>query len=111
MCGRATLRIVLSSPCMMFASMIEIVIMTRFGTGVTASPLIDRPQNVKPPAGPVALCFNPRSGSGWAYGAIVSCFLAERALAAEKPRLQRSELVDLDAELANPEPKGKTLPG
>ena len=61
---------------------------SRFGTGVNASPLIDRPQNVKPPAGPVALCFNPRSGSGWAYGAIVSCFLAERALAAEKPRLQ-----------------------
>ena len=24
---------------------------------------------------------------------------------------KRSELVDLDAELANPEPKGKTLPG
>src|SRR5438067_9236397 len=44
MCGRATLRIVLSSPCMMFASMIEIVIMTRFGTGVNASPLMDRPQ-------------------------------------------------------------------
>jgi hypothetical protein len=42
MCGRATLRIVLSSPCMMFASMIEIVIMPRFGTGVNASPLIDR---------------------------------------------------------------------
>src|SRR5438552_4008714 len=26
---------------------------SRFGTGVNASPLIDRPQNVKPPAGPV----------------------------------------------------------
>ena len=41
---------------MMFASMIEIVIMPRFGTGVNASPLIDRPQNVELPAGLVALC-------------------------------------------------------
>src|SRR5438132_322609 len=39
MCGRATLRIVLSTPCMMFASMIEIVIMPRLGTGANASPL------------------------------------------------------------------------
>src|SRR5438045_6090792 len=39
MCGRATLRIVLSSPCMMFASMIEIVIMPRLATGAEASPL------------------------------------------------------------------------
>jgi hypothetical protein len=39
MCGRATLRIVLSTPCMIFASMIEIVIMPRFGTGANASPL------------------------------------------------------------------------
>src|SRR6202043_1905290 len=39
MCGRATLRIVLSTPCMMFASMIEIVIMPRFGTGANVSPL------------------------------------------------------------------------
>src|SRR5690242_13829715 len=44
MCGRATLRIVLSRPCMIFASMIEIVIMPRFGTGVNASPLMNRPQ-------------------------------------------------------------------
>src|SRR5205085_1515186 len=40
MCGRATLRIVLSTPCMMFASMIEIVIMPRLGTGANVSPLI-----------------------------------------------------------------------
>ena len=39
MCGRATLRIVLSRPCMMFASMIESVIMPRLGTGANASPL------------------------------------------------------------------------
>src|SRR5207253_5528117 len=39
MCGRATLRIVLSTPCMMFASMIEIVIMPRLGTGEYGSPL------------------------------------------------------------------------
>src|SRR5215472_13038044 len=40
-CGNATLRIVLSIPCMMFASMIEIVIMPRLATGVyAASPLI-----------------------------------------------------------------------
>jgi len=39
MCGRATLRIVLSTPCMMFAIMIEIVIMPRLGTGTNASPL------------------------------------------------------------------------
>src|ERR1700761_3019144 len=44
MCGRATLRIVLSRPCMIFASMIEIVIMPRFGTGVSASPLMNRPE-------------------------------------------------------------------
>src|SRR5258708_25932214 len=61
MCGRATLRIVLSTPCMMFASMIDIVIMPRFGTGVNASPLIDRPLN-EPPAGPVALCPQPHCG-------------------------------------------------
>src|SRR5580700_10833214 len=42
MCGRATLRIVLSRPCMMFASMIEIVIMPRFGTGAYGSPLTVR---------------------------------------------------------------------
>ena len=30
---------VLSTPCMIFASMIEIVIMPRFGTGANASPL------------------------------------------------------------------------
>jgi hypothetical protein len=30
---------------MMFASMIEMVIMPRFGTGVNASPLMDRPQD------------------------------------------------------------------
>src|SRR3984893_8721322 len=36
---QATLRIVLSTPCMMFASMIEIVIMPRFGTGANVSPL------------------------------------------------------------------------
>src|ERR1700730_13053397 len=39
MCGRATLRIVLSTPCMMFASMIEIVIMPRLGTGANVAPL------------------------------------------------------------------------
>ena len=39
MCGSATLRIVLSTPCMMFASMIEIVIMPRLGTGANVSPL------------------------------------------------------------------------
>src|ERR1700732_2972489 len=42
MCGRATLRIELSTPCMMFAIMIESVIMPRLGTGTnggTASPL------------------------------------------------------------------------
>src|SRR5262249_30103858 len=33
MCGRATLRIELSTPCMMFAIMIESVIMPRLGTG------------------------------------------------------------------------------
>jgi hypothetical protein len=38
---------VLSTPYMMFASMIEIVIMPRFGTGVNASPLINRPRDVK----------------------------------------------------------------
>jgi hypothetical protein len=38
-CGRATLRIVLSTPCMMFASMMEIVIMPRFETGTNVSPL------------------------------------------------------------------------
>src|SRR5258707_11712310 len=41
MCGRATLRIELSTPCMMFAIMIESVIMPRLGTGTnggTASP-------------------------------------------------------------------------
>ena len=56
MCGRATLRIVLSSPCMMFASMIEIVIMPRFATGVNASPLNGSPSKRKPLAGSVALC-------------------------------------------------------
>src|SRR6266478_2941871 len=38
-CGRATLRIELSTPCMMFAIMIEIVIMLRLGTGTNVSPL------------------------------------------------------------------------
>jgi hypothetical protein len=33
------LRIELSTPCMMFAIMIEIVIMPRLGTGANASPL------------------------------------------------------------------------
>src|ERR1700730_5216833 len=60
-CGRATLRIVLSTPCIMFASMIDIVIMPRFGTGVNASPLIDRPLN-EATAGPAALCPYPHRG-------------------------------------------------
>src|ERR1700704_2425398 len=77
MCGRATLRIVLSTPCMMFASMIDIVIMPRFGTGVNASPLIDRPLN-EPTVGPVAPCPYPHCGRD-------DCvlFLAEKT---QKPR-------------------------
>src|SRR6516165_2849944 len=43
MCGRATLRIELSTPCMMFAIMIEIVIMPRLGTGANGSPFIRDP--------------------------------------------------------------------
>jgi len=39
MCGRATLRIVLSRPYMMVASMIESVIMPRLGTRANVSPL------------------------------------------------------------------------
>jgi uncharacterized membrane protein SpoIIM required for sporulation len=37
MCGKATLAIVLSTPCMIVASMIEAVIMPRFATGARAS--------------------------------------------------------------------------
>ena len=44
MCGRATLRIVLSTPCMMFASMIEIVIMPRLGTGAGRTPPLSPPR-------------------------------------------------------------------
>ncbi len=37
MCGKATLAIVLSTPCMIVASMIDAVIMPRFTTGARAS--------------------------------------------------------------------------
>ena len=42
MCGKATLAIVLSTPCMIVASMIEAVIMPRFATGVRAALLTCR---------------------------------------------------------------------
>jgi hypothetical protein len=37
MCGKATLAIVLSTPCMIVASMIEAVVIPRFATGALAS--------------------------------------------------------------------------
>jgi hypothetical protein len=37
MCGNATLAIVLSTPCMIVASMIDAVIIPRFATGARAS--------------------------------------------------------------------------
>ena len=79
---------------MMFASMIEIVIMPRFGTGVNASPLIDRPRDVKATSRTGgSRSSNPRCGRGWAHRAIVSCFLAERALVAEEPAAGRCHLI------------------
>jgi hypothetical protein len=42
MCGKATLAIVLSTPCMIVASMIDAVIMPRFATGARASLLTRR---------------------------------------------------------------------
>jgi len=42
MCGSATFAIVLSTPCMIVASMIESVIMPRFATGARASLLTRR---------------------------------------------------------------------
>src|SRR5437773_15071 len=51
MCGRATLRIVLSRPCMMLASMIEIVIMPRLGTGIVALAAASPPLTASFPAG------------------------------------------------------------
>jgi hypothetical protein len=42
MCGNATLAIVLSTPCMIVASMIDAVIMPRFATGARVSLLTCR---------------------------------------------------------------------
>src|SRR6516162_7228826 len=77
-CGRATLRIELSTPCMMFAIMIESVSMPRLGTGANASPLTaDAPRaaSSSQPA-PHPLATSPPSpgltrgawGEGWAEG-------------------------------------------
>src|ERR1700731_1689109 len=71
MCGRATLRIVLSTPCMMFASMIEIVIMPRFGTGANASPLTADAPRAASTAHPLAASYPSPNltrgarGEGW----------------------------------------------
>ena len=46
MWGSATLAIVVSSPCMMFANMIEKVIAPRFGTAARASPLTAMPRDL-----------------------------------------------------------------
>jgi hypothetical protein len=50
-CGRATLAIVLSTPCMMFANMIEAVIQPRLGTAVGVSPRNSFPSRADPRAG------------------------------------------------------------
>src|ERR1700730_11751199 len=71
MCGRATLRIVLSTPCMMFASMIEIVIMPRFGPGPNVSPLTADAPRAASAAHPLAASYPSPSltrgarGEGW----------------------------------------------
>src|SRR5215472_8995391 len=64
-CGRATLRIELSTPCMMFAIMIESVSMPRFGTGPNASPLTtDAPRTASSrPAAPHLLAASSHSRS------------------------------------------------
>src|SRR6516164_231018 len=76
MCGRATLRIELSTPCMMFAIMIESVSMPRFGTGANgaaadlliaeaprASPqAVPHPLPASSPQNPVILLRIARSG-------------------------------------------------
>src|SRR5690349_12098171 len=51
MCGSATLRIVLSIPCMMLASMIEAVIMPRLATGGEAAGEASPPLIAAAPAG------------------------------------------------------------
>src|SRR6266851_3699454 len=72
MCGRATLRIVLSTPCMIFASMIEIVIMPRLGTGANASPLTaDAPRAAPHPlaaSSPAPGLTRGERGEGWGEG-------------------------------------------